>query len=351
VLNRTARSAILGLAAASLALPLIVRAQDDVDPRKPLWAYAITPNMAIANPEGLTPQPNWFASTAPPPGPPKATDLELQTLPGSKFQFTMAQIRSIREPVDWFPDDHPTVPDLVKFGKPPYARPCWSCHMLAGKGKPENAPLNGLPKDYIVRQLREFKNGSRDMADPRKPRDMRGIVKGMTEEDMEIAANFFAAVPQTPWIRVVEADTIPKVRMSGQKYNLDPAGGTEPIGVRIVEVSENAEHERLRSPRAGWVAYVPVGAIKKGEDLVKTGGGRTVPCISCHGQDLRGIASIPGIANRSPSYLGRQLYDFLTGKRRGEMAPMMVPVVEKLTPEDFVNILAYTASRPAPVAR
>jgi len=346
VLKRNAWINVLATGAAALALPFMVRAQNDVDPRKPLWAYAITPEMPIADLNGPTPRPNWFASTMPPaPAPSAPADPTLHTVPGSKFQFTMAEIRSVSDPVDWFPDEHPPVPELVKHGKPPYARPCWACHMLAGKGKPENAPLNGLPKDYIVRQLREFKNGSRDTADPQKPRDMRGITKGLTEEDMDVVASFFAAIPQTPWVRVVEADTIPKVRMGGQKYNLVPGGGTEPIGMRIVEVSENEEEEQLRSPHAGWVAYVPVGAIKKGEMLATTGGGKTVPCVTCHGQDLHGIASIPGLAGRSPSYLGRQLYDFLKGARHGEMAPLMQPVVEKLSAEDFVDVLAYTASR------
>ena len=76
-----------------------------------------------------------------------------------------------------------------------------------------------------------------------------------------------------------------------------------------------------------------------------TGGNRTVPCVTCHGPELRGIGSIPGIAGRSPSYLARQLYDFQQGTRNGELAPMMKAVAEKLTNEDMINILAYVSSR------
>jgi hypothetical protein len=37
------------------------------------------------------------------------------------------------------------------------------------------------------------------------------------------------------------------------------------------------EHSELcRNPRSGFVAYVPVGSIKKGEDLLTTGGMRIV---------------------------------------------------------------------------
>jgi cytochrome c553 len=56
-------------------------------------------------------------------------------------------------------------------------------------------------------------------------------------------------------------------------------------------------------------------------------------------------STIPGIADRSPSYLARQLYDFQTGARNGLMAPLMKPVVEKLTAEDMIDILAYVSSR------
>ena len=80
--------------------------------------------------------------------------------------------------------------------------------------------------------------------------------------------------------------------------------------------------------------------------LVATGGGgKTLPCGVCHGPDLRGVGSIPGIAGRSPSYLARQLYDFQSGTRNGELAPLMKPVVANLTNDDFVNILAYVSSR------
>jgi cytochrome c553 len=237
------------------------------------------------------------------------------------------------------------MPDVVAHGRAPDARACAFCHMPNGKGRPENAPVAGLPKDYIVRQLQEFASGARDTAEPRKPKDMLQIAQHISEQDMNDAAEYFSSMPWTQWIRVVEADVIPKTRIAGQMFHLIDDGTTEPIGNRIVEAPEKEEEEQLRAPRTGFVAYVPVGAIKKGEALVTTGGGKTVPCITCHGQDLMGIATIPGIANRSPSYLGRQLYDFQTGSRHGSFAPLMQAVVEKLTAEDMVNILAYVSSR------
>jgi cytochrome c553 len=88
---------------------------------------------------------------------------------------------------------------------------------------------------------------------------------------------------------------------------------------------------------------VPVGSIAKGEALVSTGGdGRTARCTLCHGADLKGSATVPGIAGRSASYIVRQLYDMQQGTRQTKT---MKAAVAKLTVEDMVNITAYVASR------
>ena len=126
----------------------------------------------------------------------------------------------------------------------------------------------------------------------------------------------------------------------------------EPIGVRIIETPENVERTtRLRDPHSGFIAYVPVGSVKKGEALVTTGGnGKTTQCGVCHGADLQGLGPVPGIAGRSPSYLVRQMYDIQAGARHGEWSQLMKPVVAKLTDEDFVNIAAYVSGRMPPPA-
>jgi cytochrome c553 len=319
-------------------------------PDKPAWAYAVAPGAPIAGaPRGAR------AGGAPgaggQPGRPGgagrgAPDPTPQSMPGSKYTFTLAEVRNGFGPADWFPEDHPKMPEVVAHGRQPDVRACGFCHMPNGKGRPENAPIAGLPKDYIVHQLQEFKSGARKTAEPRKPNDMGNMAPFLIDQDAEEAAAYFAAMPWTQWIRVVETDTVKKTRVAGQMYHLVEDSGTEPIGVRIVEAPEDESLEALRAPRSGFVAYVPVGAIKKGEELVTTGAnGKTTPCVICHGADLKGVGPIPGIANRSPSYLGRQLWDFKTRARNGTMSALMQPVVDKLTNEDIVNILAYTASR------
>ena len=110
------------------------------------------------------------------------------------------------------------------------------------------------------------------------------------------------------------------------------AAGNEPIGDRVIEVSENLERTELRDPTSGFIAYVPKGSLERGKLLVTTGdNGTTMACTMCHGANLKGTGNIPSIAGRSPSQMARQLIDFQNGARNGSMAPMMKGVVTKLT--------------------
>ena len=307
-------------------------------PGYPAWAYAITP--------------------PPPPGTPRAPappeDKAPKSIPGTARTFTIAQIADLTPPADWFPEDHPLMPSIVTHGRQPMVRACSYCHYPNGKGRSSNGGVAGLPVSYILQTLNDFKNGLRKPGDPRKVNvnQMIAFAKNMTPEEMRTAAEYFSSTPWTQWVRVVEARMIPKTEAEGSIFFKEPGKMMEPIGMRIIETPEDDEQtEPLRNPRSGFIAYAPVGSIKKGEALVTTGGnGRTVACTTCHGADLRGFGPVPGIAGRSPSYLARQMYDIQVGSRHGEWSELMKPVVAKLTNEDFVNIAAYVSSRPMPPA-
>jgi cytochrome c553 len=275
------------------------------------------------------------------------------------MSFTAAQVRDGYGPADWFPGDHPAMPDIVAKGKrDQQVIACSLCHYPNGKGRPENAGVSGLPESYFIQTMMDFKNDKRKSADTRKANTNRMIAfaKAMTDDEIKAAAKYFGAIKWTPWIRVVETETVPKTRIAGGMFLvLEGAdAGKEPIGQRIIETPEKTEEtELLRNPRSGFIAYVPNGAIKKGESLVTSGGnGKTTACAVCHGADLEGLGPVPGLAGRSPSYLVRQLYDMQQGIRKGEWSDLMKPVVAKLTAEDMLNIAAYTASRsPGAVSR
>jgi cytochrome c553 len=302
----------------------------------PDWAYAIPPQ-APAPPGGRGAAP---AAPAPDPTPHK--------VPGSDRSFTRAQISDGFGPADWFPGDHPAMPEIVARGRRPEVRACGLCHYPNGKGRQENAGISGLPQSYFIQTLKDFASGARKSAEPRKNNTnlMIAIAKAMTPEEMKASAEYFGAMPWTPWVRVVETATVPKMVSRGGIWVPTPGGEREPIGMRVVETPEDAERtETLRDPRSGFIAYAPVGSVKKGETLVQTGGNaRTVACGACHGADLKGMGPVPGIAGRSPSYLARQMYDMQSGARGGEWVELMKPVVAKLTDEDFVTITAYVAS-------
>jgi len=315
-----------------LALALSLAAAPSLlaqSPQPPAWAYAI-------------PAPQPAGAVAAPAAPP---DTSMKQIPGSTLSFARQQISDGFGPADWFPGDHPTMPDIVAHGKRPDARACGMCHYPNGKGRQENAGVSGLPVSYFIQQMNDFRNGVRKSADPRKTNTnvMIAIAKAMTPEEIRETAEYFGAMKWTPWIRVVETNTVPKMVSRGGIWIPVEGSQSEPIGVRIMETPENPERtEILRDPRSSFIAYVPVGSINKGGALVKS---RTLECGVCHGADLQGLGPVPGIAGRSPSYLVRQMYDMQAGTRHGEWTELMKPVVAKLTDEDFVNIAAYVSSR------
>ena len=269
------------------------------------------------------------------------------SLPGSAGSFTEYQIHYDYGPADWYPEDHPAMPGIVAKGREAdKLRACALCHYPNGLGKPENGPAGGLPKAYILEQLEAFRAGTRRSADPRKANtnEMIQIARHLSAEEMQTVAEYFSANKWRPWVTVVEAATVPKTRpgVNGLFMPL-PGNETEPLGNRILEVPENPEFtERMRSPRSGFVAYVPVGSVAKGEALVNKGGGKTVQCAICHGTDLQGLANVPGIADRPVSYLLRQLYDMKAGTRQ---SALMKPVVANLSDDDMTAIVAYLGSK------
>jgi cytochrome c553 len=322
---RTMFSVVIIAAAAVFAAGIFAASTEPIP-----WAYAIPP----APPAGTPP-----AAPAP--------DTSLKHLAGSSGQFTRAQISDRFGPADWYPGDHPSMPDVVAHGKKPDVWACGLCHYPNGKGRQENAGVAGLPVAYFIQTMNDFKNGQRKSAEPRKNNTnlMIAFAKGMTDDEIKAAAEYFGAMKWTPWIKVIETSTVPKTRNANGMFLVE-GNEKEPLGKRILETPENAEAtEVLRDPHSAFFAYVPPGSIKKGEALVTKGAGKTTQCAACHGADLKGLGPVPGIAGRSPSYLVRQMYDMQQGARTGTWTQLMKPVVANLSEEDLIDIAAYTASR------
>jgi cytochrome c553 len=315
-----------------------------------LLAVAVSVAVAGAGWAGDASLPGWAFSNNPPtpkPSAPPADDGTPKHVPGSAVGMTLVQVRDAFNVPDWHPDNHPAAPDIVLHGRKPAVLACGYCHLPNGLGRPENASLAGLPAAYIAQQIADFRSGARTSSDPKlvPPNLMDAVAKAASDDEIKAAADYFSGLAPKPWIRVVEASTVPKTHIAGYMLVADADGGMEPIGQRIVETPENLARTELRDSGSGFVAYAPPGSIARGEKLVTTGGGKTTPCGVCHGADLKGLGPVPQLAGRSPSYIVRQLYDFQHGARAGLWSPLMQGVVKDLTPADIVDIVAYTASR------
>jgi cytochrome c553 len=332
------RTVLLGL----ILFPAVGGAspQNQADAQQPLpWAYGFPE-------DGSSPAPP--AVCAVPPGP----DV-IEHVAGSAESFTHRTIQACFDSADWFPQSHPPMPEIVSHGRKPGVHACALCHYPNGQGRPENASVVGLPVEYFIQQMNDFKHDLRNSAEPRKANAIRMInyAKGMTDDEIKLVAEYFGSMKFQPWIKVVESADMPRTHLVNSMYipNEGAVAGTEPLGQRIREVPVNAVATGNRDPRSGFIAYVPIGSLKKGEDIVTSGvavGGKTTPCGVCHGPKMLGIGPIPPLAGRSASYMARELVDMQRGTRNGASAPLMKGVVANLTSDDIINITAYLASLP-----
>src|SRR5215467_1204730 len=238
----------------------------------PAWAYPVNPpNLIVPADEGSS-----------------------LRVPDSDARFTLTQIRDLNFCPDWHPGDHPAMPEIVARGRKPDVLACGSCHRADGSGGPENARLAGLPAAYIAQQMADFKSGARKTSVPgRNPdRMVKEVANAITSEEIEAAADYFSALKPRSAITVVEAVNAPRTRVVDWHLTVASIPETEPLGQRIIEVPENLEQFERRDGRSRWVAYVPLGSVQRGHELVTTGGGKTAPCGTCHGPDLKGVSPI-----------------------------------------------------------
>jgi cytochrome c553 len=290
----------------------------------------------------------WVYPVNPPDFKLSADDGSIRRVPDSSAGYTLSQTRDRFAATDWHPEDHPPMPEVVARGRKPDVFACGWCHRADGPGGPENASLAGLPAAYIIQQMADYKSGARTTSVPKRAPTalMIALSKGISDEEVEVAAKYFSALPPRWTVKVVEAEMVPKTMVTAWFLADAKSGEKEAIGQRIIEVPEDLEQFDSRDSRARFIAYVPQGSVRKGEGIVATGAaGKTLPCATCHGPELRGVGVIPPIAGRSPSYIVRQLHDIQSGARAGMSAAQMKPVVEKLTADDMVAIAAYLATR------
>jgi cytochrome c553 len=304
-------------------------------------AAALQAQTPLTIPNGL---PSWAFNIPDKVQPPRAEVTGPIRLPGSTKEIDAAKVGNNATPPDWFPDEHPPAPRIVK-GEAGVSLPaCGACHLMSGQGHPESADIAGLPVEYFVRQMQYFKSGAR-----KEETRMGPIARAVSDEDVRQAAEYFAAIKPIPFVKVIETATPPKtfVSIAARHRLISPGGGTEPIGSRIIQIPEDPFRTDMRDPHSGFLAYVPPGSIAKGEALVKTGGaGKTISCGICHGDDLKGLGEVPRLAGLQPVYIARQLITMQNGTSAGTAAALMKKAVAKLSEDDIISISAYLGSLP-----
>jgi cytochrome c553 len=298
----------------------------------PEWLFPIDPKSLEKNPK-----------------PVKLDDVEMLDIPDSKVKFTQARINDPFNPPDWRPD-HSPMPDVVAKGRKPNLMACAYCHTPTGQGRPENSALAGLPEVYIKEQLHDLRSGARKPTGPVEylpSQAMLKVARALTDEEIDDSAQYFSQQKLRRRVWVIESLRIPRAERAAWIY--EEVGGTEDLESRLLEVTNELPRHERRDDRLEYMAYVPPGSINRGKRLATTGQsssadkGKTVVCTTCHGPKLTGTDKIPPIAGRQPSYLLRQLLAFRNGTRTGDAATQMTPVVEKLSLDEMIDLVAYVS--------
>lgn len=182
-------------------------------------------------------------------------------------------------------------PALITHGNGRGAIACSACHGVDGSGNAEAKypALAALPAAYIVKQLEDFKSGSRSNV------TMREIAAGMSADEMLLAAKYYAALRR-------------------------PAA-------KAMSVS-SADMERGAALAVGgaWERDLPA-------------------CFKCHGVNGTGVAPFfPPLAGQHAGYTAQQLRDWKAGKRKNDAIGLMKSVASRLTDDEIRAVSDYLAS-------
>ena len=156
---------------------------------------------------------------------------------------------------------------------------------------------------------------------------MIAIAKTATEAEIKDAANYFASVKPRQWIRVVEADTVPKSFIGpGNKRLVHPGRRHR---------ADGQPHHRGAGERGG--RGLPRSELRirrlcaQGQHRQGRGAGhepaaaRRSPAPSATARPCRALGDVPALAGRHPNYIVRQLWNIQNGDRAGPSAALMQP--------------------------
>jgi len=162
---------------------------------------------------------------------------------------------------------------------------CAGCHGPDGNSVvPQWPKIAGQHATYLARQLKEFKSGMR------KNREMSPMASPLSEQDMQDLGAYFASQKGT-------------------------AGSADP------------------------------GLAETGEQLYQAGNPETgvLACMACHGPGGTGnsASDIPALSGQHAAYTATQMRAYQSGERKGDLAPIMQAIAEKMTEAEIAAVSSY----------
>lgn len=142
-------------------------------------------------PAAIFPPPDWAYPQTPRDFKPDPDDRKPKRLLGGARAYTFSHIEDSFAPADWYPAEHPRMPEVpVARGRKPDVRACSGCHLPNGVGHPQSANLTGLSPDYL---LADFKSGARAA---KTTELMKPVASQLTLQQMiDVAAYLGSSMP------------------------------------------------------------------------------------------------------------------------------------------------------------
>ena len=182
--------------------------------------------------------------------------------------------------------------NLVTSGRPNSGVvACEACHRPTGEGDAGSAfsNLTGLTKEYIAKQLSDFRSGARES------RVMQVVAENLSAAEIESLSVYYASLPPLPL-----STNIPEAPQ---------------IGIVLAETGDASRG--LRS------------------------------CISCHGRNaIRADRKIPVLYGQVPLYLRNQLIGWQEGSRKNDAGSGMADIAKKISPAEIDAVSIYFARLP-----
>jgi cytochrome c553 len=168
---------------------------------------------------------------------------------------------------------------------------CEACHRAKGEGDAGSAfsNLTGLTKEYLTKQLKDFKSGARES------RVMQVIAENLKPADIDALSAYYSGLSPLP------------------------------LSTNIPE-----------APKSGAV-------------LAESGdaGRGLASCVSCHSAAARSAnKTIPVLSGQHPLYLKNRLLHWRDPERKGNAGPEMAEIAKKLTAAEIDAVAIYFGRLP-----